>query len=292
MVASAPGMNARSGGGAPAAGYRILEQKVESARPGRVCEDMVFDLGAFLLVLDGVSPKDARLFEGRTSGRFAAERIGEAFAALPADIDALSAIAKVSRRLKRDIEAAAGSSGVPRPPGAQLAAYSVARREIWQVGDVRVRVGSRVLEHLAPPTDRVAGEFRAALLHTLLLAGGDVDEIRAADPTRQMILQLLERQDALANLADPHPLGYGVMNGTPVPRRSVRVTSVAPGTTVVFATDGYLSVPATLAAAEAELVEAEQRDPLLFQHHQCLRPVPPDGWFDDRAWVRFQTSPS
>jgi hypothetical protein len=277
------------GASVAASGYHIVEQLTVPCTPGRLSEDMVFDLGSFLVVVDGVTAKDANLFDGLSGGRFAAETVGAAFAALPDDITARAAMGEVSAFLSDATLRATGGVEVPRLPGVQLAAYSCARREVWLVGDVRARIGARVLEHLAPPTDRIAGEFRAALLHTLLLAGHTVAELRRDDPSRAAILPLLERQDALSNLAEPHPLGYGIVNGTPIPDRLLRVETVPAGETVVFATDGYLSVPATLAEAEAELTDVTARDPLMFSERKELRPVVEGGSFDDRAWVRFCT---
>lgn len=108
------------------------------------------------------------------------------------------------------------------------------------------------------------------------------------DPTWELLLPLLSRQDLFANQEEPHPLGYGIINGTPVPDRYVITAAVPPGSEVVLATDGYFSPNGTLAEAEAGIAEVLKTDPLLITRHLGFRPAPPGGSFDDRAWLRLR----
>lgn len=253
-----------------------------------VCEDMVADLGKFVVVLDGVTGKDKATFQGMSGGRFAAETIMGSLSELPDDIDAYTAVAAVSDALARAATAAT-SAPLAHPPGAQMAVYSPARNEVWRVGDIHVRLGDLALPTPAPPTDAVATAFRAAYLTALLEEGTPVEDLVAKDPSWEILLPLLSRQDVFANRTDPHPLGYGVINGTSVPAHHVEVHSVPRPCEVVLASDGYFSPEGTLADAEKSLAEVLAADPLLIRLYQGFRPAPADGSFDDRAWVRFQT---
>lgn len=267
--------------------YQIIEQSVVARTSDAPSEDMIGDLGSFLVVVDGVTGKDRARFHGLTGGRFAAETVLSAVNDLPADADARTAVDHVSDALHAAIEAAGG----PRlhPPGTQLAMYSAARQEIWRVGDIHARIGTLVQATHTPPTDKVATEFRAAYLSALLAAGYDAGELAANDPSWEAMLPLLAQQDVFANQTKHHPYGYGVINGTPVPDHHLHVRHVPAGSEVVLATDGYLSVEGTLVDAETELAYVTSRDPLLIRLHKGFRPANDRGSFDDRAWVRFLT---
>jgi hypothetical protein len=269
-------------------GFTLIELFVQGYRPGSPCEDMVAVVGPFAAVLDGVTSKDRSVYRGTTGGRFAAEVVLSALETLDPDVSARECVDAVTRALADAIVAERGAP-VPHPPGTQLAVYSPYRRELWQVGDVRARVAGVELPLYPPPTDEVAGGFRAALLSALLREGVTVEELAAADPARDAILPLLAHQDAFANLPDPHRYGYGVINGAAVPDHHLRITPVPAGSEVVLATDGYLSAAGSLADAERHLAAYVETDPLMIGEHLGLRPAGASGSFDDRAWLRLRT---
>lgn len=268
--------------------YHITEMFVQGKRPDTICEDMVEDLDGFIVLLDGVTGKDGARYMNTTGGRFAAETIMDALRAMDRTIDGPGAITAVSQHLRDAIIAERGHMPL-NPPGAQFAVYSAHRSEIWAVGDTHVRIGDDHAYAYPPPTDAIATEFRAAILESLLLRGATIEDLVLADPTWESMLPLLSRQDAFANLPDLHPLGYGVINGLPVPPHHIRVIHV-PGGEVALASDGYLSAMGTLEDAEADLRRTIERDPLLFRLHKSFRAAPAGGSFDDRAWVRFAVS--
>lgn len=263
-------------------GFDLIELFVQGYRHGSPCEDMAAVAGTFAVVLDGVTSKDRSVYRGTTGGRFASEIVLSRLETLDPEVSARKCVDAVTRALADAIVAECGTQ-VPHPPGTQLAVYSPCRRELWRVGDVRARVGGVVLPMYGPPTDNIAGAFRAALISALLLEGASVEELAAADPTKDAILTLLARQDAFANLPVPHQYGYGVINGVAVPDHHLHVTPVPAGSEVVLATDGYLTVLGSLVDAERELATYTARDPLMIGEHQGLRPNSTTGSFDDRA---------
>ena len=268
--------------------FEVLEQLVESKRPGFVAEDIVAGTDDFVVVLDGVTGKDGSLFRGLTGGRFAAETVLRAIEKLDRHADARTAVNLVSEALHDAVIRELGAFPPP-PPGTQLAVYSAARAEVWRVGDVHVRLGSFHLHTPAPPTDEIATNFRAAVLEAFLAEGASEDALADNDPSWALLLPLLSRQDLFANAATAHPLGYGVINGLKVPDRHLSVFPVASGMEVVLATDGYLSAEGTLDEAEAELASVLAEDRLLIRRYKGFRAAPPGGSFDDRGWIRFIT---
>ena len=271
--------------------YEMLEMFVAPKTPGGTSEGMVASLCHLTVVLDGVTGKDSVTYRGMTGGLFATETVMSCLEGLPADVDARTAVDSVTAALRKAIVAELGVFP-PHPPGTQMAVYSPRRGEIWLVGDVHVRIGAGLpYPTLAPPTDGIATAFRAALLEACLLEGSTQAELATVGPSWDAMLPLLSRQGVLANLPDPHPLGYGIINGTRVPERHLTILRVSPGTEVVLATDGYLSASGTLAEAETALAELLQADPLLIRRYQGFRAAPAGGSFDARGWIRFIAGP-
>jgi hypothetical protein len=262
-----------------------LEQFVTGKTLGSFGEDMVEDLGSFVVLLDGVTGKDGSLFRGLTGGRFAAETVMGVVAGFPNDIDSGEAVKAVSLGLREAIFAEAGD--MKHPPGTQFSMYSPARSEVWRVGDIHVRLGDVLPVTPSPPTDSIATAFRAALLEAMLLDGVTVDDIKSFDPSWDVILPLLSRQDVFANLSFDSSFGYGVVNGSPVPSRFVDVFSVPDGSEVVLASDGFLSAERDLVFAEECLANVLREDSLLIRRYRGFRCAPAGGSFDDRAWVRL-----
>jgi len=270
-------------------GFEILEMFVQGKRADAVCEDMVRVAGSYVVVLDGVTGKDGSRYRSTTGGRFAAEVVMDALAHMPGDATARACVDAVTAALRAAIAEETGGGSVARPPGTQLAVYSPHRRELWCVGDIHARIGGTELALKAPPTDAVATSFRAAFLSALLLDGASEEELIADDPSWEVLLPLLSRQDVFANLAGRNDYGYGVINGTAVPDHHLHVHAVPAGSEVVLATDGYLGAGGTLEQAEERLATALTQDRLMIRLHQGFRPAPKDGSFDDRGWVRFVT---
>jgi hypothetical protein len=162
--------------------YTVVEQFVAAKRPDGVSEDIVADLGNFVVVLDGVTGKDGATYGGLTGGRFAAEVVMRAMGLLDPMATARQAVDAVTEALRAAIIAELGSPP-PHPPGTQFSAYSPARGEIWRVGDIHVRIGDDLLNTPAPPTDEIATNFRAAVLEAYLAEGHSEEQLCAEDPS-------------------------------------------------------------------------------------------------------------
>jgi hypothetical protein len=165
-------------------------------------------------------------------------------------------------------------------PTASVVVFDAALRAVWRVGDCPFRIDGAL--HSEPKRiDEVTSTFRAAFL------AASPEPQGTTDVGREAILPLLRIQGALAN--KPGEFGYGVIDGREVPREFIEVFHI-PGdaSEIVLASDGYPTLPATLADAEADLAALLLTDPL------CTGPlrgtkglIPGQSSFDDRAWVRL-----
>ena len=55
---------------------KIIESKTEGKSPGRLSEDILVIMPDFIAVIDGVTPKSNFTYEGKSTGRLAAELAG------------------------------------------------------------------------------------------------------------------------------------------------------------------------------------------------------------------------
>jgi hypothetical protein len=167
-----------------------------------------------------------------------------------------------------------------------FAAYVAARREVWRVGDVHVRIGPDTHPPLGR-LDEVMTGARAALLRALLLEGADPQTLATDDPGAALIKPIETREHLFRNRDADDPLAFGAIDGRTVPERFLEVFPVAPGATVILASDGYPVAAATLADAEAYLRADLERDPLRIGRHPGFRARGPVS-FDDRAYIRLR----
>lgn len=239
----------------------------------------------------------------------------DAIAALPADSDALSAVAAMTgvlaSRVDADLPAAVR-------PSAAVTIYAARLRQVWQVGDVGFHHAGLPVEIGQPRklVDRIAAQFRAAVLAAEAAAvapgappaavtGRGRDEPRPgrtgpagtgprapgsgdADPGRVAARALISRQGALRNV--PGPYGYAGIDGRPVPPSMVVVHPLPPGVDeLIIASDGYPEIHPTLARSEARLAELLAEDPhcvgaLMGTKGRAAGQLS----YDDRAYLRLR----
>lgn len=119
-----------------------------------------------------------------------------------------------------------------------------------------------------------------------------MDDLAAADPGRAMVMPLLRAQNLLANLDDDGPLGFGLLDGGPVPARYVDIFELDETVMeVVLASDGHLSPAPTLRDAENELSGSLAADPLRIGVYASTKATAVGARsFDDRTYVRLRAS--
>lgn len=260
------------------ASIEVLESFIQGKQLPAECEDALLLSSHHVGVFDGMSSPLAKNSE--RTGRLFAKCAEQACRTLPAESTAMEVIPAVTSVLANLSVHHAG------PFGAVGAVYSVARREIWRVGDVHVRING---EHFpgTKEVDSAMSAFRAAF-NSAILANDPEADLQQNDRGLAAVTPLLEVQGYLANHVGP--FGYGVLNGDDIPTDLIEVMPVSAGDEVVLATDGYLTAAPSLAQAEDELRAAQERDPLAIGELQsmakCLRPH--FHSHDDRTYLRFR----
>jgi hypothetical protein len=248
-----------------------------------LCEDVVVVTPDFVAVIDGTTDRTGWKYDGKFGGRAAADACADALAALPANARVNDAISAMNDRFGSFRIEHAPTDG----PSAAVVVYSVARRELWRIGDVAYWWTGMAHREFTKAIDLASSRLRAATLQTYLNGGASVEELLASDPGAEVIQPFLDRQYLLRNATSEW--SYGAIDGTEVPRRHIEVVAVpADATEVVIASDGYPSVAPTLAEAESQLERLIKLDPLCMRELIGPKSVQPGAVsFDDRAYVRF-----
>ncbi len=245
-------------------------------------EDLLLITNDFIAVVDGVSAKNGRLFEGVTGGRKAADKICETIVLLDKNATAKGAVEKITKAVAELYEE-------NEPKGAAAAGtiiFSKERNEIWSVGDCQCLINGELFSH-EKEIDKINSDVRALILEIAKKDGKTEEELLKNDVGREFIMPILENQHVFANKTGR--FSYGVFNGTPVPDEHIVVHKVKKGDEIVLASDGYPYLKETLAESERLLKEELKNNPLCDGEYRSTKGKAEDNIsFDDRTYIRFR----
>ena len=205
------------------------------------------------VVCDGSTSKKEASYEGRTGGEIASKLLVETALGSPLNgpelVDELTAILLDKRKelgaVEKDVEF-----------GAVMVCARIVGEEVivTQVGDTSFRINGAD-DYGNPP---LISDFMASARAQYIQATGDIAG------GREYILPLLETEHNYRNNADS-PVGYGEINGTPVPHKLVRTFTFKRSDVITLEiyTDGYYAVPSapTIDAFEQLHAQIEREDP-------------------------------
>lgn len=269
-------------------GIKVVEKSIVSKTGNpEDCEDGLVITDDFAAIIDGATDKSGRRYNKLTGGRLAMLIVAHVLKQLPAQIDLCSAIDLLSAELSGRLQL----NRLPTEdlPSAVATIYSVARKEIWQIGDVGFWFAGRPIEQPRKRVDQINSAMRAAVLKAELLRGASPEDLAENDPGREAILPLLTRQGRFANNLDAGELAYAALDGRPVPAELISVNPLPKDVVeVVLASDGYPLMLPTLAEAESALQELLTADPLCIDQLSGTK-APSSGKcsYDDRTYLRF-----
>lgn len=261
----------------------IIEQFIKGkAKDDALCEDILLVTDDFVAVIDGVTAKSTRPFNGKAGGRAAAESVSNAIKMFPRDISVFEAAAKITESvcaLYYEGEEKGGAAA-----GAII--LSVARNEIWNIGDCQCIINGEKHLH-EKKIDAILSQKRAEILNGALEKGATEKELLKNDIGREAILSELQTQHRYANTEGD--LGYAVFNGTPVPESMIITYKLKQGDTVVLASDGYPFLCETLKESEALLEKELSENPLCCKEYKSTKGLKPDNTsFDDRTYIKIK----
>lgn len=279
-------------------GLDICEQLTAASRGfDSVGEDRLVRTDAFAAIIDGSSPKTSSPAPLYTGGTVAAT-IESALHDVSVNSTATEAVTILQSAVRRTRLSLQHDDVIPTDelPAATFIIYSMARREVWRVGDTSFAFygpSGLVSDHSMTRTeiDRVAASTRATYLRCLIAGGAQVNDLRAADPGRVLILPLLRAAHHFRNRTDDR-LGYGALDGMTDCTPFIEVIGVPrDAAELVMTSDGYLRPDPSLDAAEARLRARIARDPLFVDDPpETKGVVEGEASFDDRTYLRMSIS--
>lgn len=258
-------------------------------------EDCITVGDHFIGLFDGATNRGGAVLAGKTFGRFAAETVADALQHLPADITARAAIDSLSATLHDRTRIEAEKEGKDfehewSAPSTAVLIYSKARKEIWRVADSTFIVNGGDANMRFFAQERTWCDLRRAWLQAQMVRGMSEADLIADDKSWELLTPLIGALKVFANSehAMAHPYGFGVINGSHVPDRYVEVFDASDAREVVFASDGYPAVRASLHDTEEALRKTIAQDPLMYKIHPQVKGVR-KGWqsYDDRSYIRF-----
>ncbi len=245
-------------------------------------EDALLITNDFIAVIDGVSAKNGRLFDGLTGGKKAADKICETIALFEENISAREAVDRITKAIAELYQE-------DEPKGAAAAGaiiFSKARNEIWSVGDCQCLINGELFAH-EKELDKINSDVRSLVLQMAKKEGVTEEELLKNDIGRKYIMPILEKQHIFANKTGR--FSYGVFNGEPVPDEHIIVHKVKPDDEIVLASDGYPYLRKTLAESESLLEKELQNNPLCDGEYRSTKGKTEDNIsFDDRTYIRFK----
>ena len=253
-------------------------------------EDCIAVTNDFIAVFDGVTSRAGFTLKGGSTGCFASRLLTEELKKLPAETDAHTAVAALNKTLKEKSEAAAKEEGNEFPeiwswPAAALLVYSRAKKEIWRVADSTFVVDGKANYKFFPQEQTVA-DLRRAFLCAKIAKGMTEAQLLDDDISWDLITPIIRELKIFANYDGP--FGYGVLNGSLIPRTHIEVFPAPAAKEIILASDGYPEVFGTLAETESVLKKIVAADPLMYKLHPQVKGVKKGHLsFDDRSYIRF-----
>ena len=263
----------------------IFEQFIKGKNKNQsLCEDMLFVSDDFIAVIDGVTAKTDILFDGKTGGKAAAEKICEAISSFSKDVNIKEAVESLSRSVKSlyNKDTPSGSAA------ASVIIYSNFHKEIWSVGDCQCYVNDVFYSH-EKEIDSIVSDMRALVLEMSRREGASDEDLSQKDVGREFILPVIKKQQMFANAGGK--FSYGVINGSEVLSRDTVIHKVNAGDEIVLASDGYPKLMRTLEESEFLLREEIKNNPMCDKNFRSTKGVQKDLLsFDDRTYIRFRVS--
>lgn len=250
------------------------------------CEDGLVIGESLIAIIDGVTSKGERLWNGKKSGCYAKDILKQYLKQDVVRQDAVTLLRNLDRILKEAVQCVEKKLPSEEYPRAAVLIYNDIYKEIWSYGDCQCKING-ILYANSKKIDTMNSELRAYFLEYALMHGATLEGIAENDVGRKGIQNNLLMQFAFENV--PGEFGYPILNGMGIEESMIIKYPVKTGDRVVLASDGYPVLGDTLDESERELNRVLKEDPLCFRLYQSTKGVKKGNIsFDDRAFCRLE----
>ena len=250
------------------------------------CEDGIFISEYIVAVIDGVTAKGHRLWDGKSSGCFAKNCLIEYLEKNDVkNLQSAELFSTLDEVLATKVKEIGEPIAVEDFPRASIIVYNDIFHEIWSYGDCQCRINDIIYSHVKK-IDQINEEIRAKKLEECIANGYSIEDLLKNDVGRIAIQENLMKQFSYENKLEPY--GYPVLNGKGIEPQFITKYKVKPNDTVILASDGYPKLGKNLEESENILEDILKRDPLCFRKYRCTKGVKPGNVsFDDRVFCKI-----
>ncbi len=261
----------------------------------QTCEDGLFIGEKLVAVIDGVTTRGNRLWNGQKSGCFAKEvllrSLQELVEGMESDILTeegwgILVLERLDTALYENVrQLGQADVSMEEYPRASIIIYNDIRKEIVNYGDCQCRIGEIVHSHVKK-IDQLNADLRAFHLEYHLQHGMTLEELAEEDLGRAAITRNLAMQCSFENR--PGAFGYPVLNGRGIEASLIKSYKIMHGDEVILASDGYPWLGTSLAKSEEALQQILREDSMCFRSYRSTKGVKKGNIsFDDRAFCKF-----
>lgn len=251
-----------------------------------LCEDGLLITDKVIAVIDGVTAKGKRKWQGKSSGCYAKDVLLDYLK----NADYRTPVDELILKLNESIcpkHSSEEASALPLEeyPRAAIILYNDFYKEIWSYGDCQCIIDGKLYTH-EKTVDRLNSTLRAFSLEYALLNGASIDSFKDYDPGREFIQKTLLMQFAFEN--KKVPFGYPILNGSTLELSLLKRYPVSEGSEIILASDGYPLLCQTLIESEQIRANLQKKDPLCFRDNKATKGIQKGNIsFDDRTYCRF-----
>ncbi len=267
---------------------KIIDTFVSSKyKDGTKCEDAIYYSEKFVVLIDGVTSKGTKLWEGKKSGEHTKDTIIKVLPTLSHKLSKIAMFDAISDALSAEsVGDTVDKNDLLR---ASIVIYSVYHRQIWSYGDCQVMINNDLITK-PKAVDTLLADIRSNVLK-FYHSDESIEQRFDKDRGRAFIQPLLEQQHKFENVNQSY--GYAVLNGLSINESMIEVFDVEGGDHIVFASDGYPEVFSDLQRSETYLQEVLDKDPNCFVINKQTKGLNKDlNSYDDRSYISFVISNS
>lgn len=264
---------------------KIIEEFI-CGKQKEACEDGLFYNDDFIVVIDGVTSKGKKKWDGKTSGEYAKDIIISQFSTINKDVTAEELITRLNKSLYDSYKNCIKKDEIIEYLRACIIIYSKYYNEIWSFGDCQCKINSNSYQ-ATKKIDILNSEMRSLALEYYLNNGFTINDMKNEDLGRKLILPFLKMQLYFENKKSK--FGYSVLNGQKINLKHIKKYKLKAGDVVILATDGYPKLLENLEETENYLQEILQKDPLCYKENKSTKGLKEGNVsFDDRCFIKFK----
>lgn len=268
---------------------KILETYSEGKLTEKDCEDAYVLTEDFVAVIDGVTSKSDFRYQGKATGKLAAELVKGTIERMPRESSLEQILSAINSNMQQMYEEITFPYD-RRETGMQATCviYSDFHQEIWLIGDCQAVVDGVLYEN-PKLSDQLLSDMRALIIESLNRTNPQSTLDENARVGRDVILPWIKKATIFMNDASTK-YGYSIINGDAIPESLMRKIKLEEGPhEIILTSDGYPVVDKTLQLSEQKLQEILQSDPQCYQIYPSTKGKA-EGYnsFDDRTYIRFE----